>query len=74
MYSKILALVPGGMQKSCIEVADFAVAVLHVMREVEVAAAFKASVLAGDQDKGPLSAAAVMCLGGIGKINDNRVV
>ena len=58
----------------CIKVADFAVPVLHVVREVEVAAALEPGVLAGNEDEGPLPAATVMRLGGVGKINDDRVV
>ena len=73
-YAKVFPLFPGGVQQGGVEVADFAVPVLHVVREVEVAAALEPGVLAGNEDEGPLPAAAVMRLGGVGKINDDRVV
>ena len=60
------------MQQRCIKVADFAVPVLHVVREVEVAT--EPGVLAGNEDEGPLPAATVVGFGGVGKINDDRVV
>ena len=62
------------MQQRCIKVADFAVPVLHVVREVEVATPSEPGVLAGNEDEGPLPAATVVGFGGVGKINDDRVV
>ena len=73
-YAKVFPLFPSGVQQRCIEVADFAMPVLHVVREVEVAAALEPGVLAGYEDEGPLPAATVMRLGGVGKLNDDRVV
>ena len=47
-YAKVFPLFPGGVQQRCKEVADFAMPVLHVVREVEVAAALEPGVLAGN--------------------------
>ena len=73
-HASTFSLVSGGVQQSCIEVANLAVSLLHVVREVDVAAATQSGVFSRNQDKWPLSAAAVMCLGGIGEIHNHRVI
>ena len=74
VHAEVFALVPGGVQKSGVEVADFPVTILHIVWKVDVLTAFKAGVPAWDQNKWPLAAATVMRLGCIGQIHNDRVV